>query len=85
MEAVISQKLFTLGQVKDHVGAVPAGENAATDFVNKIDGALSSADGMIDKLKSFAGKSEDVAETVGKFAAKYGPLLLSARRLFGLP
>jgi hypothetical protein len=26
----------------------------------------------------------DVAEIVGKFAMKYGPLLLSARHLFGL-
>ena len=64
---------------------MPVGKEAPADVASKVDGALDRAGGMIDKLKGLAEKSADVAETVGKFAVKYGPVILSARHLFGLP
>jgi hypothetical protein len=85
MEAEITQHLVGLKEVKDQTAAVPVGKEAPEDVATKVDSALERADGMIDKLKVLAEKSRDAAETVGKFAMKYGPLILSARHLFGLP
>ena len=85
MEAEITQHLVGLKEVKDQTAAVPAGKEAPADVASKVGGALDRAGGMIDKLKALAEKSGDVAETVGKFAVKYGPVILSARHLFGLP
>jgi hypothetical protein len=46
---------------------------------------LERTGGIVQKLQDVATKGSELAETVGKFALKYGPLILSARHLFGLP
>ena len=85
MEAEITQHLVALKEVKDQAAVAPAGMDAPEAVLTKVGGALESAGGMMDRLKSLADKSEDVVETVTNFAVKYGPLLLSARHLIGLP
>jgi hypothetical protein len=85
VEAEITQHLVALKEVKNQAAGVPVGKEAPADVASKVDGALDRAGGMIGKLKVLAEKSVDVAETVGKFAVKYGPVTLSARHLFGLP
>jgi hypothetical protein len=85
VEAEITQQLVALKEVKDQAAAVPVGKEAPADVASKVDGALDRAGGMIGKLKVLADKSVEAAETVGKFAVKYGPVILSARHLFGLP
>jgi hypothetical protein len=39
----------------------------------------------MEDAEGLAKKTAGFAETVGTFAAKYGPLILSVRHLFGIP
>src|SRR6266478_372254 len=73
----ILQQVTALKQVKEETAAVPTGEPAPTEIATKVEGALDRAGGIVDKLQGVATKTGDVAETVGKFAVKYGPLILS--------
>ena len=81
----IQQQVNALNQVKEETADVPTGKPAPAEIATKVEGALDRAGGIVDKLQGLATKTGDVAETVGKFAVKYGPLILSARHLFGLP
>lgn len=81
----ILQQVKALKEVKEKTAAVPPGKAAPAKVATDIEGALDRAGGIVDKLQGLAGKAGDVAETVGKFAMKYGPVILSARHLFGLP
>ena len=72
-------------EVKEKTADVPTGKPAPAEIATKVEGALDRAGGIVDKLQGLASKTGDVAETIGKFAVKYGPLILSARHLFGLP
>jgi hypothetical protein len=81
----ILQQVKALKEMKEKTAAVPPGGPAPAKIVTEIEGTLDRAGGIVDKLQGLAGKAGDVAETVGKFAVKYGPLILSARHLFGLP
>jgi hypothetical protein len=81
----IQEQVNALKEVKEKTADVPTGEPAPAKIATKVEGALDRAGGIVDKLQGVATKSVEVAETVGKFAMKYGPLILSARHLFGLP
>jgi hypothetical protein len=81
----ILQQVKALKEVKEKSAEVPPGEPAPPKVATEIEGALDRAGGIVEKLQALAAKTGDVAETVGKFAMKYGPLILSARHLFGLP
>lgn len=81
----ILEQVKALKEVKEKTAAVPTGKPAPAEIATKVEGALDRADGIVHKLQGLASKSAEVAETVGKFAMKCGPLILSARHLFGLP
>ena len=81
----ILQQVKALKEVKEKTAEVPPGKPAPAKVATEIEGALDRAGGIVDKLQGLAAKTGEVAETVGKFAMKYGPLILSARHLFGLP
>jgi phage-related minor tail protein len=81
----ILEHVKALKEVKEKTAEVPPGAPAPAKVATEIEGALDRAGGIVDRLQGLAGKAGDVAETVGKFAMKYGPLILSARHLFGLP
>ena len=81
----ILQQVNALKEVKEKTADVPPGKPAPPEIATKVEGALDSAGGIVDKLQALATKTGDVAETIGKFAVKYAPLILSARHLFGLP
>jgi hypothetical protein len=81
----ILQQVKALKEVKEKTAEVAPGKPVPAKIATEIEGALVRAGGIVDKLQSVASKTADVAETVGKFAIKYGPLILSARHLFGLP
>jgi hypothetical protein len=81
----ILQQVNALKQVKEETAAVPTGKPAPAEIATKVEGALDRAGGIVGKLQGVTTKSVEIAETVGKFAVKYGPLILSARHLFGLP
>jgi hypothetical protein len=81
----ILEQIKALKQVKEETAVVPTGKPAPAEIATKVEGALDRAAGIVDKLQGVASKSVEIAETVGKFAVKYGPLILSARHLFGLP
>lgn len=83
--AEILQQVKALKEVKEKTAEVPPGKPAPKQVATEIEGTLDRAGGIADKLQTLAGKAGDVAETVSKFAVKYGPLILSARHLFGLP
>ena len=85
LDAEITQQLVGLKKVKDQAQAVPVGKEAPADVASKVSNALDGVSGMIQRLKVLAEKSAEAAETVGKFAVKYGPVILSVRHLFGLP
>jgi hypothetical protein len=81
----ILEQIKALKEVKEKTAEVPPGAPAPAKVATEVEGALDRAGGIVDKLQGLAAKTGDVAETVGKFAMKYGPLILSARHLFGLP
>ena len=81
----IQEQVNALKEVKEETANVSPGQPAPAKIATKVEGALDRAGGIVDKLQGVATKSVEVAETVGKFAVKYGPLILSARHLFGLP
>lgn len=81
----ILEQIKALKEVKEKTADVPTGEPAPAKIATKVEGALDRAGGIVEKLQGVATKSVEIAETVGKFAGKYGPLILSARHLFGLP
>jgi DNA repair exonuclease SbcCD ATPase subunit len=81
----ILEQIKALKEVKEKTADVPTGKPAPAEIATKVEGALDRAGGIVEKLQGLATKTGDVAETVGKFAVKYGPLILSARHLFGLP
>ena len=66
-------------ELKEKTADVPTGKPAPAEIATKVEGALDRAGGIVDKLQGLASKTGDVAETIGKFAVKYGPLILSAR------
>lgn len=84
-ESEILTHVTALKQVKEKTAAVPAGREAPPEIATTVQSTLERAGGVIDGLQRVAKKSIDVAETVGEFAQKFGPLLISARHLFGLP
>jgi DNA repair exonuclease SbcCD ATPase subunit len=81
----ILEQIKALKEIKEKTADVPTGKPAPAEIATKVEGALDRAGGIVEKLQGLATKTGDVAETVGKFAVKYGPLILSARHLFGLP
>ena len=81
----IVEQVKDLQDVKEETAAVPTGKPAPAEIAAKVEGALDRAGGIVEKLQGVATKGGELAETVGKFALKYGPLILSARHLFGLP
>jgi DNA repair exonuclease SbcCD ATPase subunit len=81
----ILEQIKALKEVKEKTADVPTGKPAPAEIATKVEGALDRAGGIVEKLQGLATKTGDVAETVGKFAVKYGPLILSTRHLFGLP
>lgn len=85
IEAVITPHLVAFKEAKEQAATVETGKEASADIVSKVGGALDRAGGVMDRLKSLADKSGDIAEVVGKFALRFGPLLLGVRHLFGLP
>jgi hypothetical protein len=50
-----------------------------------VESNLEKASGILDKVQAVAKKSAELAASIGEFALKYGPLVLSTRHLFGLP
>jgi predicted phage gp36 major capsid-like protein len=81
----ILQHVKALKEVKEKTAALPAGKQAPADVGSLVDTTLNPASGILDKLQSLAKTTGDVAGKVGEFAGKYGPLIASARHLFGLP
>jgi len=58
---------------------------ASAGVASLVETTLNRTSGVIDKLQSLAKTTGDVAGKVGEFGKKYGPPILSARHLFGLP
>ena len=81
----ILEQIKSLKEVKEKTADLPTGESAPAQIATEVEGALDRAGGIIDKLKDLATKTWEGAEAVGKIAVKYGPLIASARHLFGLP
>lgn len=85
MVAEIIKHVSALKEIKEKTATAPAGKAAPAEIAVSVERTLDRAGGIIDKLQSVANNAAGVAETVGKFALKYGPLVASARHLFGLP
>ena len=81
----ILQQMKAFKEVKEKTADVPTGKPAPPEVVSVVESTLKQASGLINTLEGVASKAVGVAEKVGQFGAKYGPLLLSARHLFGLP
>jgi hypothetical protein len=81
----ILQHVKALKEVKEKTAEVSVGKQAPPEVVSVVESTLERASGVIERLQGIAKKTVGVAETVGEFAVKYGPLIASARHLFGLP
>ena len=78
----ILQQVKALKEVKEKTAEIAPGKAAPSEVATEIEGALDRAGGIVDRLQSLAGKAGDVADTVGKFAMRYGPLILSRATSF---
>ena len=74
-----------LKEAREKTATVPAGKPAPADIASAVETTLDRAGGIMEKLQGMAKKTGAAVDTVGEFAVKYGPLILSARHLFGLP
>jgi hypothetical protein len=83
--ADILQQVKALKEVKEETENLPVGKQASGDVSSVVETTLDRADTLINKLQSTAKKTVEVAETIGKFVVSYGPLIASARHLFGIP
>jgi parvulin-like peptidyl-prolyl isomerase len=81
----ILQHVKALKEVKEKTVEFPVGKQAPADVGSLVETTLDRAGGIINKLESLAKTTGEVAGKVGEFGKKYGPLILSARHLFGLP
>jgi len=81
----IIQHVKALKEVKEKTAELPAGTPATADVGSLVETTLDRAGGIMDKLQSLAKTTSEVAGKVGEFGKQYGPLILSARHLFGLP
>jgi hypothetical protein len=83
--AQIADSDEALRTVKDVAAEIPAGKRAPEEATTTVQTKLERAAGIIATLKTLTESAVDLAASVGTFAAKYGPLILSSRHLFGLP
>jgi hypothetical protein len=83
--AEVLQHITALKNVQESTAALPAGKPAPADIASVVESTLARTDGVLTKLHGIAEKTVGVAEIVGQFAARFGPLIASARHLFGLP
>jgi hypothetical protein len=81
----ILQHVKALKEVKETTADLPPGRKPPADISKMVESNLEKASGILDKVQAVEKKSADLAANVGAFAVKYGPLVLSARHLFGLP
>ena len=81
----ILQHVKALKEVKETTADFPPGRKPPADISKMVESNLEKASGILDKVQAVEKKSADLAANVGAFAVKYGPLVLSARHLFGLP
>lgn len=81
----ILEHVKALKEVKAKVAEVPTGAPAAAEVASSVESTLNRAGSVMESADGLAKKTLGFAGTVATFAAKYGPLILSARHLFGLP
>jgi hypothetical protein len=75
----------TLKEVKETTAELSPGQKPSADIGQMVESNLEKASSILDKMETVAKKSVELAGKVGEFGLKYGPLVLSARHLFGLP
>lgn len=80
----VAQQLKSFREISEKTQAIPVGKAPPTDVVTGIDTALGRAGRVMDKLQDLASKAGAIGQKVGEFSVKYAPLILEARRLFGL-
>ena len=66
-------------------GDLPPGQKPPSNIGKMVESNLEKASGILDKVEAVAKKCAEFAANVGEFALKFGPLVLGARHLFGLP
>lgn len=82
-EAVAAQ-LNTLNAVKATASAVPLGKAPDQKEATGVTESLEHATSFVDHLKSFAEKTIGFGAVVAPIVAKLGPLIDTARSMFGL-
>jgi hypothetical protein len=81
----IQRRLTALEEAQKAAEVLPANEPASPEVATKINAALDTTDGIVKTLQNLTQKTVGVAESVATFATTYGPLILKARHLLGLP
>ena len=82
-EAVATQ-LNSLGAAKATVSAVPLGNAPSQKEATNVTESLEHATSFVDHLKSFAEKTIGFGAVVAPIITKLGPLIDTARSMFGL-
>jgi chromosome segregation ATPase len=85
VSAALLAQIKALKEARAAADAIGVGAAPAPAALERVEKTLESAGGVVEQLSALAEKGTSLAATLGSFAAKYGPLLLSARHLFGLP
>jgi hypothetical protein len=79
----VLQHVKELKQVRDDAASLGAGQPPAV-VVQHAESGLDRTTKLLDKLKTFAGKSTELAGQIGGLIAKLGPMVVSLRGLLGL-
>ena len=85
MTAALVEEDGALEAVDKKTAATAVGESAPPEVAATIEAALDPNAGIAQKLQHLAAHTGAAVGIVGEFAGKFGPLLLGARHLFGLP
>jgi hypothetical protein len=85
LTAEILQHVKALKEVKEATADLPPGQKPPADMGKMVETNLEKTSNFLDKVQAVAKKSAELGATVGEVAKKYGPLVLSARHLIGLP
>lgn len=74
-----------LKEVKDNTSELTVGVPASSAVGSSVEATLDRAGGLLGKLKGLVTSGGDFGAAVADLASKYGPMIMTARHLFGLP
>jgi hypothetical protein len=83
--AEVMQQVIALKTAKEEADTLPVAQEGSPDKGKRIASYLDTTKTLLDKVTELGGKAVEVGATIKPYIETALPLLLSARRLFGIP